>query len=92
MTTTFAFTRAVPAVERSSLLGLAALLARPEALEFTETFDFADLWLVREVDIRLALEPDLPDFDVKEFCLEVLQVLARSTSGFFPEFGLALVP
>ena len=31
---------------------------------------------------------DLPDFDVKELCLEVLRVLARSTPRFLPEFGL----
>ena len=55
------------------LLELPALLARPEVVEATEAFDFADLWLVREVDFTLVLELDLPDLDVKELCLEVLR-------------------
>ena len=69
------------------------LLARPEAFEeATEACDLADLWLAREVDLTLVLEPDLPDLDVKELCLEILRVLARSTPGFLPEFGLTLMP
>ena len=75
-----------------SLLELPVLLARPEAFEATEAFDLADLWLVREVNFTLVLELDLPDLDVKELCLEVLRVLARSTPGFLPEFGLTLMP
>ena len=69
-----------------------ALLARPEVFEVTEAFDLADLWLVREVDFTLALELDLPVLEVKELCLEVPRVLARSTSGFLLEFGLTLMP
>ena len=74
------------------LLEPTVLLARPEAFEATEACDLADLWLAREVDLTLVLELDLPDLDVKELCLEVLRVLARSTPGFLPEFGLTLMP
>ena len=55
------------------LLEPTVLLARPEAFEATEACDLADLWLAREVDLTLVLELDLPDLDVKELCLEVLE-------------------
>ena len=67
------------------LLEPTVLLARPEAFEATEACDLADLWLAREADLTLVLELDLPDLDVKELCLEVLRVLARSTPGFLPD-------
>ena len=67
------------------LLEPTVLLARPEAFEATEACDLADLWLAPEADLTLVLELDLPDLDVKELCLEVLIVLARSTPGFLPD-------
>ena len=74
------------------LLELPVLLARPEACCFTEALYFVDLLLARELDLALVLELDLPDFDVKEFCLEVFRDLARSTPELLPELGLILIP
>ena len=73
-------------------LELPVLLARPEAFGFTEASDFVDFWLVRELDLALVLELDLPDFDAKELCLEVFRDFARSTPWFLPELGLTLMP
>ena len=49
-------------------------------LNSPQAFDIADLWEVPELDFTLVLELDLPDLHVKELCLEVRRVSARSTS------------